>query len=148
MRKRQYKPKTKILNLDKDLGLSEDINIEVWTDPSRQACIELLTIFGRQNSDGIKKMSDEDAQKLDDTYFHYANMILVDCDITGVSFATPAKTKEAFDNENLPWGIFHMALMVYLSQLMDEYQVLKNALRRVKELANSGKEKSTNEEEE
>lgn len=148
MRKRQYKPKTKILNLDKDLGLSEDINIEVWTDPSRQACIELLTIFGRQNSSGIKEMSDEDARKLDDTYFHYANMILVDCDITGVSFATPAKTKEAFDNENLPWGIFHMALMVYLSQLMDEYQVLKNALRRVKELANSGKEKSTNEEEE
>ncbi len=147
MKKRQYKPQTKILNLDKDLGLDEDINIEVWTDPSRQACMELLLIFGRQNSEEIKELSDEDAAKMDDTYFHYASMILVDCDIKGISFSTPEATRKAFDDERLPWGIFHMALMVYIAQLTDEYQVLKNALRRVKELSNSGNENSENEEE-
>lgn len=147
MRKREYKPQTKILNLRDDLGLDEDINIEVWTDPSRQACTELLVIFGNQGSDEIKELSEEDAEKMNDTYFYYASMILVDCDIKGISFATPEKTMEAFDDERLPWGIFHMALMVYIARLTDEYQVLKNALRRVKELSNSGSENSENEEE-
>jgi hypothetical protein len=147
MKKRQYKPQTKILNLRDDLGLDEDINIEVWRDPSRQACMELLLIFGQQNSDAVKELSEEDAAKMNDTYFHYASMILTDCDIKGISFSTPEETQKAFDDERLPWGIFHMALMVYLSRLTDDYQVLKNALRRVRELSNSGNENSENEEE-
>jgi hypothetical protein len=147
LRKRDYKPQTKILNLRDDLNLDENINIEVWTDPSRQACMELLLIFGRQNSDEIKELSDEDAAKMDDTYYHYASMILVDCDIKGINFATAETTRKAFDDERLPWGIFHMALMVYIAQLTDEYQVLKNVLRRAKELSNSGNENSENEEE-
>jgi hypothetical protein len=147
MKKREFKPQTKILNLDKDLNLGQDINIEVWKDPSWQACWELLAIFGLNEADELKNMPTADKEKMNEKYFYYASMILIDCDIKGIDFSTPEATEASFNDERLPWGIFHMALMLYMGELTREYSVLKNAIRRVNELSNSGTENSKNEEE-
>ena len=146
MKKRQFKPNTQTLHLEKDLGLGQDINIEFWVDPSRQIIFDLLEIFGLSGTDSMDEIPEAEKDRMNRRYFECASAILVDCDIEGIDFSTAESTENAFDDERLPWGIFHQALMMYVARLTDEYQVLKNALRRVKELSAST-EDSKNEEE-
>ena len=80
-------------------------------------------------------------------YFECASMVLVDCDIKGIDFSTAESTEEAFDDERLPWGIFHQAMVMYIARLTTEYEVLKNALRRARALSDSGNEAKEEQEE-
>lgn len=146
MKKKQFKPKKQIKHLDKDFGLGQDIKIEFWSDPSRVVIFDLLEIFGMSGTEELDEIPEADKEKMNTRYFECASLILLDCDIEGIDFSTPQSTEEAFDDERLPWGIFHQALLMYISELIDEYQVLKNALGRVKELSNSGEENSSDKE--
>lgn len=146
MKKKQFKPKTVIKHLDKDFGLEQDIRVEFWADPSRSVIFDLLEVFGMSDTDELDEIPEAEKERMNARYFECASMILVDCDIDKIDFSTPESTEAAFDDDRLPWGIFHQALLMYLAELMEEYQVLKNALRRVSELSSSGKESSKNEE--
>jgi len=145
MKKKQFRPKTTKLHLDKDLGLGQDITIEVWTDPSRQIITDLFEILGA--TDRLDETEEADKEKMNRRYFECASMVLMDCDIEGIDFGTAESTEEAFDDERLPWGIFHQAMIMYISKLTEEYEVLKNALRRVKMLSDSGNEAKSEQEE-
>lgn len=145
MKKKEFRPNTVVLNLRKDLDLNQDINIEFWADPSRQVIFDLFEIFGLA-SDELDEIPEADKEKMNARYFECASLILVDCNIKGIDFSTPESTDEAFDDERMPWGLFHQALLLYVSRLIDDYEVLKNALRRVRELSNSGEEKKSEQE--
>ena len=145
MKKKDFKPNTIVVNLRKDFDLNQDINIEFWADPSRQVIFDLFEIFGLA-SDELDATPAADKEKMNARYFECASIMLVDCDIKGIDFSTPESTAKAFDDERLPWGLFHQALLLYISRLIDDYEVLKNALRRVRELSNSGKEKKPEQE--
>ena len=79
-------------------------------------------------------------------YFECASLIFVECDIEGIDFSTAESTEEALEDERIPWGTVHKALILYLARLTDEYEVLQNVLRRVKVLSNSGTENQSNQE--
>jgi len=145
MKKKEFRPNTVTLNLRDDLPLKQDISIEFWADPSRQVIFDLFEIFGLA-SDELDDIPEADKEKMNARYFECASLILVDCDIKGIDFSTPETTTAAFDDERLPWGLFHQALLLYVSSLIEDYEVLKNALRRVKELSNSGTEKKAEQE--
>ena len=139
MRKKAYKPNTVVLNLKDDLGLLEhDVNVEFWKDPSRSVLFTLLRIM-RTDTEGL---TSEELIQLNKDYFECAALMLIDCEIDFVDFSTPESTEAAFKDKRLPWGIFHQAMIAYVSKLSDEYQVLKNVLRRVLELSNSGTSKN------
>lgn len=146
MKKRQFKPNTVKLHLDKDLQLGQDITIEVWEDPSRQIIADLFQIMGSQDSD-LDEMEELDKERMNQRYFECASMMLVDCDIEGIDFSTPESTELAFEDERLPWGIFHQAMILYIAKLTEEYEVLKNALRRARALSGSGNEVKSEQEE-
>lgn len=144
MEKRAYKPNTVILNLKDDLGLTRhDVNVEFWKDPSREVCFSIMSILRAD----IETMTPDEVDKMNRNYFECASLLLIDCEIEGLDFSTPESTERAFHHKGLPWGIFHEAIIAYISYLTTEYQVLKNALRRVLELSNSGTEKSDKESE-
>lgn len=146
-KKRAFKPNTVIFNLKKDLALNQDINIEFWIDPSRPIMLDLIRILGYSNSGRMSELSQEEIQEMDDRYFECASLILVDCDIEGIDFSTPESTREAFEDDRLPWGIFHQAILLYTGHLMDEYSALKNVLRRVRNPSNSGENENNQEQE-
>lgn len=143
MKKRQFKPKTQALNLKDDLFLDEDITVEFWENPSRNVVFTLIEVLQAN----AKELSSTEADEINRKYFDCASLILVDCDIEGIDFDTPESTEAAFLDKRLPWGIFHQAIMAYLGKLVDEYQVLKNALRRVGVLSDSGEDKKKKENE-
>ena len=144
-KKREFKPNTVTLNLREDLDLNQDINIEFWADPSRQVIFDLFEIFGLAN-DELDEIPEADKERMSSRYFECASLILVDCDIKGIDFSTAESTDASFDDERLPWGLFHQALLLYVSRLIEDYEVLKNALRRVRELSSSGEEKKSEQE--
>jgi hypothetical protein len=115
-------------HLDKDYDLEQDITVEFWKDPSRKVVMDLLEILGRQTSDSI---TEEEAERIDVRYYECVSLIIVDCDIEGISFDTPDESRAAFEAEFLPWGIFHQAMMLYVAELTREHSILKNVLRRV-----------------
>jgi hypothetical protein len=143
MKKRKFTPNKVWLNLDKDLNLNQDINVAFWEDPSRPVIFALLEIF---NTD-VNKQSKTELEKLNKHYFKNATLILLDCDIEGVDFSTVKSTEEAYNHPELPWGIFHEAVIAYIAKLSDEHEVLKNVLRRVGVLSISGTDKNNEEEE-
>ena len=143
MEKRKFVPKETWLNLDEDLNLNQDINVAFWEDPSRPVIFTLLEVF---NTD-VDKQSQAELKKLNKRYFANAALILLDCDIEGVDFSTVKSTEEAYNHPELPWGIFHEAVIAYLAKLSDEHEVLKNVLRRVGVLSISGTDKDSEEEE-
>jgi len=143
MKKREFKPNTQTLNLKDDLFLGEDINVEFWENPSKEVVFTLIEVLQADT----KKLDQIEAKELNKKYFDCASLILVDCDIKGINFDTPESTEAAFLDKRLPWGIFHQAIMAYLGKLVDEYKVLKNALRRVGVLSDSGKDEKKKENE-
>jgi hypothetical protein len=143
MKKRQFKPKTVKLNLKKDLFLDEDITVWFWENPSREVVFTLIDVLN-SNTKGLDPI---EAQDLNKRYFDCASLMLIDCDIEGVDFSTPESTEAAFQDKRLPWGIFHQAILAYMGKLVDEYKVLKNALRRVGVLSDSGNDNEQKESE-
>lgn len=143
MKKKKLTQNTEILNLKKDLGLEQDITVAFWKDPSRTIIFDLISII---SDDDAESLSDEEKEKKNFRYFECASLMLVDSDVPGLSFDTPEKTMLAFDDERIPWGTFHQALLMYLAKLTDDYQVLKNALRRAKKLSSSGNEEQETQE--
>lgn len=137
MNKKEFKPNVTTLNLRDDLPLDQDINVEFWKDPSREVVFDLLRIMGTTPGE-LDDFTADEILNLDDQYFECASLIFVDCDIKDIDFSTPDSTREAFDDKRIPWGTFHNALLLYVGKLMEEYEVLKNALRRVKSLSDSG----------
>ena len=146
MKKKKLKQNVVALNLKKDLGLDQDITVEFWKDPSRSVIFDLINIVGASRTDSDTPPSDEESEKMHSRYFECASLMIVDSDVEGLDFSTPESTAASFDDERIPWGTFHMAMLIYLSRLTDEYEVLKNALRRVKELSASGSENQSSEE--
>ena len=146
MKKKKLKQNVEVLNLKKDLGLEQDITVAFWKDPSRTVIFDLINIVGTSRNDDAEDLPDADKEKMNNRYFECARLMLVDSDVEGLDFSTPESTIAAFDDERIPWGTFHVAMIVYLSRLTDEYEVLKNALRRVRELSDSGNEKQNSKE--
>ena len=141
MRKKDFKPNTVTLNLHDELPLEQEISIEFWKDPSKSVISDLFRIIG-MNVEQLQELSDEGREELDNRYFECASLILVDCDIKGIDFSTPETTKQAFEDDRIPWGLFHQALLLYLDKLTEDYSALKNALRRVRRLSDSGDKNS------
>lgn len=138
MKKREFKPNTVERHLEKDFQLGQDITVELWQDPSRRVITDLFEILGA--SDSLAEKTEADKEKMNRRYFECASMILIDCDVKGIDFSTAKSTEKAFDDERLPWGIFHQTMVMYIAELTEEYEVLKNALRRVRALSDSGNE--------
>jgi hypothetical protein len=136
-KKKQFKPNTVVVNLKKDFPLEQDIELEFWEDPSRQVIFDLFEIIGATTED-LAETSDAKKEKMSKRYFECASLILVDCDIEGIDFSTAESTEAAFEDERLPWGIFHQAMVLYLDKLMTEYDMLKNVLRRASVPSDSG----------
>jgi hypothetical protein len=145
MKKTPYKRNTVVLNLKEDLQLRHDIDVEFWEDPSQQVVFDLLGIVTLSYNEGeeLDKEQELEITKLNDRYFECASLILVDCNIEGIDFSTPQSAEEAFYDERVSWGVFHQALIAYLARLMDEYGMLKKALRRLRDQLNSGTESET-----
>jgi hypothetical protein len=141
-KKKQFKPNTVILNLKKDFPLDQDIDIEFWEDPSRQVIFDLFEIIGATTED-VAELTNEEKSKMSKRYYECASLILIDCDIEGIDFSTAESTEEAFEDERLPWGIFHQAMVLYLDKLMTEYDMLKNVLRRASAPSDSGETNSS-----
>ena len=139
MKKREFPRNVVELNLKDDFPLNQDITIAFWVDPSRQVISDLFNIVG-MSSEAMQELTENKRQELDDRYFECVSLIFVECDIAGIDFSTPELAREAFDDERLPWGILHQAMILYMDRLTEEYSALKNALRRVKKLSDSGKE--------
>jgi len=146
MKKKPLKQNVSILNLKKDLNLEQDITVAFWKDPSRAVIFDLLEIVGLSGAPDISEMPDADREKMNRRYFECVSLMIVDSDVDGLDFSTPELAEESFEDERIPWGTFHKAIIVYLARLTEDYEVLKNVLRRVKELSNSGKKDQKNEE--
>jgi hypothetical protein len=147
MKKKQFKPNTVLRHLERDYPLGQDITLEFWKDPSRSAIMDLLRIISRSTREDGVEMTDEERDRINARYFECASLIIRDCDIEGVDFSTPAAAEKSFDMDTLPWGIFHEAMLLYVDELMEKNERLKNALRRVgaasrkrEEESNSGTE--------
>jgi hypothetical protein len=136
-KKKQFKPNTTILNLKKDFPLEQDIELEFWLDPSRQIIFDLFEIIGATTEE-VEESTDEEKIRMSKRYYECASLILIDCDIEGIDFSTAESTEAAFEDERLPWGIFHQAMVLYLDKLMTEYDMLKNVLRRANVPSDSG----------
>lgn len=146
MKKKEFKQNIEILHLEEDFGLGQDIKIAFWKDPSRAVIFDLLKIVGVTREDDLSEMPEIEREKMNTRYFECASLVLVECDIEGIDFSTAELTEKAFEDERIPWGTFHKALIMYLARLTDEYEVLKNVLRRVKELSGSGNENQNSQE--
>lgn len=145
MKKRPYKKNTVIYNLKEDLGLSHDIDVEFWEDPSQAVVFDLLDIVGTAyfTDDDEEEKTIEAIKKLNlmnQRYFECVSLIIVDCSVDGLDFSTAESSEEAFYDERIAWGAFHQGIIAYLDRLLDEYDLLKKALTRVRGLSNSGTE--------
>lgn len=146
MKKKPYKRNTVILNLKDDLGLKHDVDIEFWEDPSQTVVFDMIQMIGSSGRD-VEEMSPEDNARFNRRYFECASLVFEDCSIPGIDFSTPESTEQAFYDERVSWGVFHLALIAYTSRLMSEYEILKKVLGRVAALSSSGKENNKSEEE-
>lgn len=142
MKKKEFKRNVVELNLRDDFPLNQDITVAFWEDPSRQVISDLFRIIGT-TGDEMDELSEVEKEALDDRYFECVSLIFVDCDIKGISFNTVESSKKAFEDERLPWGVFHQAMLLYVDRLTEEYSALKNALRRVRKLSDSGETSET-----
>jgi hypothetical protein len=142
MKKKEFPRNTVELNLKDDFPLNQDITVAFWVDPSRQVISDLFRIVG-MSTENMDALPEGEKEALDDRYFECVSLVFVDCDIDGIDFGTPESAREAFDDERLPWGVFHQAMLLYMERLTEEYAALKNALRRAKRLSNSGETKET-----
>jgi hypothetical protein len=136
IKKRPYQKSTIVRNLDTDFGLGADIDIEFWRDPSREIALGLIEILVIRHQ--YDELPEDQLQEFDDKYWHYASEVFIDSSVEGVSFDTPEECEKAFDNPDLPWGIFHMAMIMYIAWLTENNVNLKNVLRRLAEASASG----------
>jgi hypothetical protein len=147
MKKKPYKRNTVILNLRDDLNLEHDIDVEFWKDPSQGVLFELINMVGTSSKETIKESTAEEMERFNRQYFECASLLIEDCSIEGIDFRTAESTEAAFYDKRVSWGVFHLALIAYLSRLIDEYEILKKVLGRVVALSNSGEENKQKEEE-
>lgn len=151
MKKQAYKPKTVVRNLDgktkKDYELDADIDVAFWAAPSQSVVIDLMQILGSARAEDVDKIEPEKFEDMDKRYFECVSLLIVDTNISGLDFSTPEKTREAFYVDYLPWGVFHLAVLMYVAELSEEYDYLKNLLKRAAQLAPSGTDKNETESE-
>lgn len=142
MKKRAYAPKTVIRNLDgkteKDYELEADINVKFWKSPSQDVVLDLMGFLGDARSGNIEDFEPEELKQMNERYFECVSLMIVDTDIEGLDFSTPKKAEESFNADFLPWGILHLAILMYIAELSENYGQLKNLLRRAETLSDSG----------
>lgn len=137
MKKRAFKPPTVVRNLKDDYDLEADINVQFWKNPSQEVTIGLMRIIGMSGS-GDEQATPEEFEELDNLYFEYMSLLIIDTDIEGISFDTPEQAREAHFAKFLDWGIFFQAAIMYLNELTNDYENLKKLLDRVARLSTSG----------
>ena len=147
MKKKANKPKTVIKHLENDYELEAAISVEFWAAPSQNVVLDLMQILGSARAEDIGEIEQEKFEDMDKRYFECVSLLIVDTDVEGIDFSTPEKAKEAFYADHLPWGIFHLAVLMYVAELSESYEYLKNLLKRAAQLSDSGTSKSEKEKE-
>lgn len=147
MKKKKYVPETTIKNLRDDYDLGANIAVAFWSAPSQSVVLDLMQILGSARAEDIDEIESDRFEDMDKRYFECVSLLIVDTNVDGIDFSTPEKTREAFYADHLPWGIFHLAVLMYVAELSESYEYLKNLLRRAAQLSSSGTSKSEQENE-
>ena len=124
-------------NTRDDLGMEIDHTFHMWRDPSSKVVFSLLDTIST-TEDKLNKMPKEDKDKLNDEFWWCASQVFIDCDIEGLDFSTPEKSKESFDSPYISWGILFDVLLRFITDLIQSNEKLKNVLALLGNRTNSG----------
>lgn len=146
LKKKPFERSVTRYNTKTDLNLPVEHLFEMWADPSSRVVFSLLDVVST-SEEKLNKMSDVDKAKLDDEFWWCVSQVFIDCDIEGLDFSSPEKSKESFESPYISWGFLFDVLVSYITRLLSENETIKKKVNHLIQAVSSGNRKGQKESE-
>lgn len=98
-----------------------------WKNPSKPVVIAIAEVV-MAAADELRALDKIEMERLEERYYNAICELIVDCNISSLSFDTPENARLAFEANDVPIGFVHQVITSYLSHLLKFNEGVKKAL--------------------